>query len=99
MRSATSSGCSTKTVEWLITPGDERFARRQFGALPHRPFVLVTRIRGLEGIGAGADFQDEVHDVLELQIMHARPHVDAVAGVMPNFFRRKIGRASCRERV
>ena len=52
--------------------------------------MLVTRVRGLEGIGAGANLQNEVHDVLELQIVHARSHIDAVAGVMPHFFRRNV---------
>src|SRR5262249_40876706 len=28
--------------------GNERLARRQFGALPHFPFMLVARVRGLE---------------------------------------------------
>ena len=48
---------------------------------PHLPFVLVTRIGGLDQIGAGADLQHQVDEVLQLEIVHARRHVDAVAGV------------------
>src|SRR5206468_4789205 len=43
--------------------------------------VLVPRVRGLEGVGAGADLQHHVDEVLQLQIVNARADVDPVAGV------------------
>ena len=90
MRSATSSGCSTSTVEWLMTPGMSELAVRQLDVFPHLPFVLVARVRGLERIGSGPDLQDDVDDVLELHVVDARPHIDAVAGVVADLFGRDV---------
>ena len=63
---------------------DEQRAFRELDALPHAPLVLVARIGGLERVGAGADLQHDVHDVLQLHVVDARPHVDPVAGVEPD---------------
>ena len=52
-----------------------------FDLLPDRPFVLVARVGRLDQIGAGADLQHQVDEVLELEVVHARRDVDAVAGV------------------
>jgi hypothetical protein len=52
--------------------------------------MLVARIGGLEGIGAGTDLQDDVDDVLELHVVDARPHIDAVAGVVADLLRRNV---------
>src|SRR6187397_2997700 len=50
------------------------------GALPLLVFMLVARVRRLEGETLRLYLEDNVDDVLELHVMDARPHVDAVAG-------------------
>ena len=49
--------------------------------LPHPPLVLVPRVRGLERVGAGADLQHDVDEVLELEVVDPRADVDAVASM------------------
>jgi hypothetical protein len=44
--------------------------------------VLVTRIGGFEGIGAGVNAKHDVDDVFEFEIMDPGPNIDAVAGVV-----------------
>src|SRR5207248_2205633 len=61
--------------------GDEALVPRKLRALPHLPFVLMARIGRFEGVGAGANAQDDIHHMLELEIVDTRPHVDAVAGM------------------
>jgi hypothetical protein len=61
-----------------MTPG---ISTLSLDAAPHLPLVLVPRIRCLEGIRAGRDLENNVDDVLELDIIGARAHVDAIAGV------------------
>jgi hypothetical protein len=62
-------------------------ARHEHGVLgpldvfPEAPLVLVTRVGGFERVGAGSDSQHDVDHVLELHVVDARAHVDAVAGV------------------
>ena len=68
----------------------EDFAVRQLNVLPNLPFVFMPRIGGFERIGAGADLQDNVDDILELHVMDTRAHIDAVAGVEADFFRRDV---------
>ena len=43
--------------------GNQDLAFRQFDVLPDPPFVFVARIGGLDEIGAGADFQNEIDDL------------------------------------
>ena len=74
-----------------MTPGMRILSSGNLGALPLLPLVLVARIGGLERIGAGADLEDDVDDVLELHVVDARAHVDAVAGVEANAVRRDSG--------
>ena len=45
-------------------PGDEYLACRKLYMLPDVPLVFVTRIGGLNQIGAGAYSEKEVHDIL-----------------------------------
>jgi hypothetical protein len=54
-------------------PGNEHFAVRQLGVLPHLPLVLVARIRRLDHVGAGAHLEDEIDNVLERDVTHMRP--------------------------
>src|SRR5438067_10462959 len=61
--------------------GKELLVVRQLDPLPFLPFVLVSRVRGLECVTAGSDLEDNINDILELHVMHARAHIDAVAGV------------------
>src|SRR5262249_15550093 len=61
MRSATSSGCSTMLVAWLITPGMSTVSLGSLRCSHSR----VPRIGKLDGIAAGAHLQDEIGDVLE----------------------------------
>ncbi len=67
---------------------DQHLVLRQLGIPPDLPLVLVARVRRLERIGAGVDLQDDVEQVLDLHVVHARSHVDAVAGVVADFLRR-----------
>ena len=53
--------------------------------------MLVPRICRLECVAAGANLQNDVDDVLELHVMDARAHIDAVASVKSNFVRRNAG--------
>src|ERR1700686_4101270 len=63
-------------------PGDDRLALGQPHLGPDLPLVLVARVGGLEGIGAGVDPQHDVNEVPQLHVVHARPDIDAVAGVV-----------------
>src|ERR1700728_1117731 len=70
--------------------GDQNLAVRQLDVLPDLPFVLMARIGRLEGIGAGADLQNDIDDVFELHVVDARAHIDAVAGVKTDLLRRNV---------
>jgi len=61
--------------------GDQRLVLGQVHPAPDLPLVLVPRVRCLERIGAGSDPQNDIDDVLQLDVVGTRPHVDAVAGV------------------
>ncbi len=61
--------------------GDEHLVVGQLDARPIFPLVLVARIGSLERVGARAHLEDDVDDVLELHVVDARAHIDAVAGV------------------
>ena len=61
--------------------GNQDGSFRELHVLPHPPLVLVARVRGLERVGAGADLQHHVDEMLQLEVVHARADVDAVAGV------------------
>jgi len=52
--------------------GDQHLALRQLRASPHLPFMLVARVRGFDHIGAGANLQDEIDDVLERHVARMR---------------------------
>ncbi len=60
---------------------NEDLSGRQLDLLPYPPFMLVTRIRGLDRIGLCLDLQHQVDIVLQLQIMHPRRNIHAVAGM------------------
>ena len=62
-RSATSSGCSTTFVPWLITPGARILPSGSFTSFHTPPFVFVAWIRGFDQIGAGAHFQNQIDDL------------------------------------
>ena len=70
--------------------GHQGLAVRKLDVLPHSPFVLVTRIGGLERIESSADRHDQIGEVLQLHVAGARPHIDAIAGVMAHALRRDV---------
>src|SRR5688572_20325322 len=59
----------------------ENFPGGKLYTLEDMVFVFVARVRRLERVGAGVDFQNDVDDVLEVHFMDARADVDAVAGM------------------
>src|SRR5262249_50609599 len=61
--------------------GDEHGALGQLHVSPQRPLVLVARVRGLERVGPSAHLEDNVDEVFELHVVHARADVDPVAGM------------------
>src|SRR5262245_63949066 len=61
---------------------NQRLAFGELQLLRDAPLVVVAGIGCLEGIGAGADGEDEVEDLLELQVGEARAKVDPVTGVV-----------------
>src|SRR6266571_1837788 len=70
--------------------GDNRLALRQPHRLPDVVLVLVTRVGGLERVGASVDLEHDVDDVLERHVVYTRANVDAVAGVEAHAVRRNI---------
>ena len=88
IRSAISSGCSTRLVVWLMTPGMRILPSGSLHVLEDVVLVLVPRVRRLERVRAGIDLQHDVDDVLQFHLVDARAHVDAVAGVEPDLVRR-----------
>jgi hypothetical protein len=79
--------------------GDQQLAVRQLRLLPHPPLVLVPRVAGLEGIGAGVDAEHNVDDVLQIEVVHPRTHIDAVTGVIAHPLGRDAGERVVREKV
>src|SRR5262245_27663538 len=61
--------------------GDQELVVRQLDLPPDRPFVLVTRVRRFDDAGAGPHLEHEIDELAELEVVHARGDVDAVAGV------------------
>src|SRR5688572_3740846 len=51
----------------------EQHVVRQPGVFPYLPLVLVPRIGGFERDAGGGYLEDEVHNVLELDIVGMRP--------------------------
>src|SRR6516164_6126215 len=62
--------------------GDQQLAGRQLGALPYLPFMLVAGIAGLDHVGAGTDFQNEIDDVPKRHIARMRAGPAAPADVI-----------------
>src|ERR1700740_950139 len=62
--------------------GDHNFPVRQFDLLPDAPLVLVPRVASLERVGAGVHPHHDVDNLFQLEIVHSRTHVDAVARVI-----------------
>src|SRR5262249_19568024 len=85
MRSATSSGCSTMLVGWLITPGMSTVSLGSLRCSHSR----VPRIGKLDGIAAGAHLQDEIGDVLEGNVGAVRSRPAAPADVVSDLLARK----------
>ncbi len=50
--------------------GDQYSAIRQFGRFPNLPFVFMTRIGGLNGIGPGIYPQNRIDDVFQGNVSH-----------------------------
>ncbi len=67
-------------------PRHQDFPWRQLDALPDAPLVLVARVGALDEIGAGADFQDQVDDVLQRHVGGMRAGPAAPADVVADFF-------------
>src|SRR5213078_312598 len=86
-RCATSSGCSTSTDELVMTPG---MSTVPSGILASFHTAHSCSWRGLDASNecAGADLHQDIDDVLDLEVVHARPHVDAVAGVVADLLGR-----------
>src|SRR6516164_11517587 len=66
------------------TAWDQHFSLRKLHILPHAPLVLMTGIRHLEGVRAGADGHDQVGKMLHLHVARPRSDIDAIAGMMAN---------------
>ena len=66
--------------------GDQDLAVRQFRSFPDMILMLVARVGGFEGVGAGIYFQDQIDDFFQRRVVDARPFVDAIAGVKANLF-------------
>jgi hypothetical protein len=47
-RSATSSGCSTRSVAWLTTPGNQDLPGGEFYVAPDFEFMFVTDVTGFD---------------------------------------------------
>ena len=62
-------------VKWCL-------AGRQLCLLPHAPFMLVSDVACLEGIGLRPHLQDQIDDVLERQVVGVRPMPAAPAQVV-----------------
>ncbi len=50
--------------------------------------MLMARVGGLEGIGAGVYFQDQIDDFFQRRVVDARSFVDAITGVKANLLGR-----------
>ena len=70
------------------TPGMRILSSGSVHLAPQLPFVLVARIGGFDGVGAGIDRQHQIDEMLQLEIEHARRDVDAVAGMESHAIRR-----------
>ena len=60
---------------------DEELVAGELYLLPELPLMLVARIGGLEGVAADVELQEQIDEVAQLQVMHTRRHIGAVAGV------------------
>src|SRR5690348_10564982 len=60
-------------------PGDQRSALGQFHLLEHTPFMLVTRVRGLDREAAGSDPKDQIGNILERDVVVMRAVMTAPA--------------------
>src|SRR5262249_49590707 len=69
MRSATSSGCSTKFEVESITPGMMDLAVGQLHVLPHLPFVAVAGVRAAKRQRLRPSFEHDVDDVLQRHVL------------------------------
>src|SRR5262249_39743138 len=67
---------------------DQELVVGQCDLAPERPFVFVAWVRRLDDTSAGVDLQQQVDEMPELEIVHARRDVDAVAGVEADAVRR-----------
>jgi len=64
--------------------GNENLAVGQVHVLPHLPFMLVPRVRGLERIGLRSNFEDEVNERFEGDVRRVRSVPAAPAHVIAN---------------
>jgi hypothetical protein len=62
----------------------QHLSRWQLDMFEQMEFMFMTRIGCLEGISAGTDCEDEIDHVLELQITHPWPEIDAIACMEAN---------------
>src|SRR5205823_5294241 len=61
---------------------DEYLAWREFYPFPHAPLVFVSRIGGLDQVGARAYVQKQTDDILERQIRRVRSVPSAPADMV-----------------
>ena len=91
MRWATSRGCSTKFVVELMTPGMRILSSGIFICLEVFPFVIVTRVGGLDADCLRPRLEGYVDDFQQRQIVGVRAFVIAPADVQPHAVGRQTG--------
>ena len=92
MRCATSSGCSTTSVECVTTPGTMILPCRKLHVVPDDELVFVARIRRLEKIGLRAHGQHDVHHVAHLDVVRVRAVPAAPAQVVAHAVLRNVAK-------
>ena len=93
IRSATSSGCSTKFVMLSMTPGISTLSSGILAFAQHAPFVRMPRIGGLEELGLRLCLEDDGQDRFERDIVGVRSLVVAPADVHPHALGRDVAQA------
>ena len=90
MRSATSSGCSTKFEVGIDHAGDDGLAVRQLDVLPHLPLVAVARIGAGKRHRHRLGFEDDVDDVLDRDVAVVRAERRAPADMHAHAVGRQV---------
>ena len=71
---------------------NDEFAGRQLDVFPHRPFVLVTHVAGLETVCLRAHFKHQIDDLLERQVVRMRAVPGAPAEMVAHAILRNAGK-------